>query len=127
MKRYWDDANYKRNEGCRLYRERNCDGPIELAHTIPRIRDEDREMMGETVLPKGFVDICSKVFRNKLFYITVRYVDPDGVIPLCKFHHHAYDLNLIGILEVMTVAEQAYAVQAAGGIELARNRLIGAE
>lgn len=50
-------------------------------------------------------------------------VDEDSVIPLCRGCHEAYDQADLDILPVLTVAEQARAVQDAGGMITALRRV----
>jgi 5-methylcytosine-specific restriction endonuclease McrA len=79
---------------------RNCgDRPVEAAHTIGRARD---------------VRTGGKVV-----------VSPDAIIPLCRSCHRAYDSRQLDILPLMTVREQARAVEDAGGIMAALRRVTG--
>jgi hypothetical protein len=73
--------------------------PVETAHVIGRARD----------LRSG------NVIR----------VNPDAVIPLCREHHRAYDAYELDVLPVLTVSEQAQAVEDAGGIISALRRISG--
>jgi hypothetical protein len=83
-----------------------CGGhPTELAHTVGRSR-QDVDAIG----PNGGRSL---------------WVNPDAVVPLCKNHHMDYDGRRLDLLPYLSVDEQINAVDAAGGIELARNRLTG--
>ena len=46
---------------------------------------------------------------------------PDGIIPLCRFHHTLYDSHALEILPRLTLVEQAHAV-ALVGVEEVRRR-----
>lgn len=52
-------------------------------------------------------------------------VKADAVVPLCAVCHRKYDARQLDLLPYVTLWEQLCAVEAAGGIELARKRLIG--
>lgn len=99
MKRDWKDAIGKRNqEGCC----RVCGTyPVEAAHVIGRRTDKR--------------------------YGGTAYVNPDSIVPLCRPHHELYDQHAMDLLPYLSLAEQLQAVTDAGGIELARKRLIGRE
>lgn len=62
-----------------------CHGPIELAHTIARRYDASDGV-----------------------------VDPDDVIPLCRYHHGLYDNRELDILPYLNLEEQAAAVSHVG-------------
>ncbi|HEV7769132.1 MAG TPA: HNH endonuclease signature motif containing protein [Solirubrobacterales bacterium] len=95
-KRDWSDANGKRDYGCRVCGRYE----VELAHTIGRKHDQPKTPGSKT-----------------------RYVHPDSVVPLCPSIHRAYDAHQFDLLGYLTTAEQAKAVEQAGGIESARRRL----
>lgn len=83
MKRDWSQAEVKRRDRrCRVRYE--CDGPIELAHTIGRKYDV-----------QGMVN-------------------PADVVPLCKRHHMMYDAREFDLLPFMDYEEQAAAVRHVG-------------
>lgn len=52
-------------------------------------------------------------------------VKADAVVPLCLPCHEAYDARNLDLLPYVGLWEQVCAVEAAGGIELARKRLTG--
>lgn len=52
-------------------------------------------------------------------------VKADAVVPLCQPCHEAYDARKLDLLPYVGLWEQLCAVEAAGGIESARKRLIG--
>ena len=95
--RYWKDAIAKcEEEGrCRLC---GIERGLDAAHTIGRQFDE---------APDG---------KKTL------YVDPDSVVPLCRPCHESQEHNEVGILEVMTPAEQDYADRRLGSMESARRK-----
>ncbi len=95
LRRDWSLANAKREGGCRVCGKH----PAELAHVINRARDERRG------------DVAT--------------VHPDSVAPLCKDHHRRYDARRLDLLPYLTVEEQVRAVADAGGLELARKRIVG--
>lgn len=96
--RDWKDAVAKCEEEGRC-RQCGIERGLQVAHTIGRKFDQPRE--GRKTL----------------------YVDPDAVIPLCVHCHQSFDAGEEGVLEVLTPAEQLYAVKALGTIEAARRRL----
>ena len=59
-----------------------------------------------------------------------RFVHPDSIVPLCgafseNFCHGEYDQRRLDLLPYLNLHEQIRAVEDAGGIELARNRICG--
>lgn len=99
VRRDWSDAEIKR-QPCRV-----CGNPnAELAHLIGRSRD--------VVLrgPRGG---------------EYRYVHPDSVVPLCSEHHRLYDERRLDLLPHATLEEQIRAIEDAGGIVAAYERLTG--
>lgn len=111
-RRDWTRARAKvEAEGrCRLHRLGDCCGYLEAAHVVAREHDRlspDQEAMR----PKGSDVVWP--------------VRPDRVIPLCGFHHEAYDDHTVDVLPVLSLDEQLRAVRDAGGIALALRRLTG--
>lgn len=94
-KRDWTDARAKvEAEGrCRLC---GITRGLQAAHTIGRVHDAKR---GAT-----------------------RWVDPDGIVPLCEVDHQAYDRHEVDLLGYLTAAEEVFAVRTVG-LEQARRRL----
>lgn len=110
-KRVWNDALDKvEAEGeCRVC---GATDYIEAAHVVSR-KAADVEMVG----PKGGRYL---------------YVKPDAVVPLCgpfsaNNCHGTHDGRELDLLPYLTVEEQLCAVEAAGGIEMARRRLCPSE
>lgn len=107
VRRDWSSAEKKRNR-CRIRNEHGqaCPGwPVELAHTISRDA-QDAEHLGA---------------RGGRYL----FVHPDSVVPLCTEHHQLYDARRLDLLPYLTIDEQHNALDAAGGLELARKRLMG--
>ena len=108
IKRSWDAAIAKvEEEGrCRVCGDT---GFLNAAHVIGRKHD------AEVIGPKGGKS---------------RYVHPDSIVPLCgafseNFCHGEYDQRRLDLLPYLNLYEQIRAVEDAGGIELARNRICG--
>lgn len=72
-----------------------CDGRLEAAHTIG-VSSDDTDT-----------------------------VQPYDIIPLCTYHHARYDARRISILHVLTLEEQAAAVQKLGLIRALRRLTSG--
>lgn len=102
IERYWDGALEKvRREGrCRLCPEVYA---LQAAHTVGRKHDQ------AVILEDGTWAI---------------FVDPADVIPLCARCHHDYDHRKVGVLEVLSLEEQAAAVSHIGVVR-ALQRLSG--
>ena len=108
IKRDWSEAIKKvEKEGrCRVCGHNRFLG---AAHVIGR--EHDAEVVG----PKGG---------------RTRFVHPDSVVPLCGSFsdyscHELYDARRLDLLPYLNLYEQIRAVEDAGGIELARNRICG--
>ena len=84
MKRDWSLAEGKRNAGCRI-RDVYCAGPVELAHTIGRRYDAESGV-----------------------------VDPDDVVPLCRYHHGRYDMRELDLQKYTSYDEEAAATRHVG-------------
>lgn len=97
MKRDWTLARAKvESEGrCRLASDGGCGGKLEAAHTIGVSTDD-------TPVVQAY-----------------------DVIPLCTYHHARYDARRVSILEVMTLEEQAAAVQKVGVMRALRRLTSG--
>lgn len=54
-----------------------------------------------------------------------RYVHPDSICILCRDCHLSYDARRLDLLPFLHIHEQAYAVEIAGGIMAALNRVTG--
>lgn len=100
--RWWTGALEKvRREGrCRLCPEVYG---LQFAHTVARKYDEAVELEDGTY---------------------AIFVDPDDGIPLCASCHMDYDMRRVSILEVLSLREQAAAVEHVG-IVRALHRLSG--
>lgn len=97
MRRDWALARAKVDgeQRCRLAGEGPCDGPLEAAHTVGVSTDDTPT------------------------------VQPYDIVPLCKLHHARYDARRVSILHVMTLEEQAAAVQKLGLIRALRRLTSG--
>lgn len=112
-KRQWDDARNKvEEEGCcrvcGIPGGSHIDGQrvhIEAAHTIGRAK-QDEIVVG----PRGGEILTVK---------------PESIIPLCGDCHRQYDARRLDLLAYLTLPEQVNAVEAAGGIYAANERLSG--
>jgi len=95
--RKWsDEANEKRYEGCRV-----CGAIfVELAHVTGRIHDRPRTHGSKTV-----------------------YVEPESVVPLCPEHHSLFDAHRFDLLPYLHLDEEIRAIEDAGSIGLALNRI----
>lgn len=105
MRRDWAAARAKvaREGMCRVRLGRaygGCEGPVQAAHVIGRATD-----------------------RKNANGVAV--VVAEAVVPLCLSHHQKYDTHQLDLLPYLTLPEQVYAVEAAGGIEAARRRTTG--
>ena len=105
LQRDWSDAEEKRGP-CRVCGHSR---DVDLAHVIGR--EHDAVITG----PRGGKKI---------------YVHKDSVVPLCgafseSFCHRLYDQRQLDLLPYLDLYEQIRAVEDAGGIELARNRICG--
>jgi hypothetical protein len=80
-----------------------CAGVVQAAHIIGRAKADEPHPDGSGRL-------------------IVRAVD---VVPLCAHHHAEYDAHRLDLLPYLTAAEQARAVQVAGGILSALVRISG--
>ena len=108
VKRDWSAAIKKvQEEGrCRVCGHNRS---LDAAHVIGR--EHDAEVVG----PRGGKTI---------------FVHPDSIVPLCgafsrHFCHEKYDRRELDLLPYLNLYEQIRAVEDAGGIELARNRICG--
>ena len=108
VRRDWKDARAKieREGRCRVCGHSR---DVETAHVISRERDP------VLVGPNGG---------------EYRYVHPDSVVPLCggfseENHHGLYDAHALDLLPYLTQDEQERAVEDAGGIIAALNRVTG--
>jgi hypothetical protein len=72
-----------------------CDGPLEAAHVVERRYDD------------------------------VPTVPPSDVIPLCRHHHGRYDARRVSVLEILTLEEQAAAVDKLGIVRALRRTTSG--
>jgi len=102
--RIWsDEALAKRAEGCRVCGRTDR---VELAHVTGRIHDRPRTPGSKTV-----------------------YVEPESVVPLCGpavdpgTCHHAHDSHRLDLLPYLHLEEQIRAVEDAGSIGLALQRI----
>jgi hypothetical protein len=103
--RQWEDARRKVEEEGRC---RICGvEPVEAAHLFGRVLDE---VIGQTEDGKTL--------------ITIKYVDPLAVAPLCKRHHEDYDQKRLDLSPYIRFPEMAWVVERVG-IERARNRFTG--
>lgn len=102
--RDWKAARDKvEEEGC--CRVCGSSGPLEAAHTIGRAR-QDEMVVG----PRGGETLTVK---------------PESIIPLCRSCHEQYDSRRLDILAYLFLPEQVNAVEAAGGIYAANERVSG--
>lgn len=99
LRRSWDEAIAK------VHREGKCrvcgsGEQLQCAHTIGRAKQDVKD--GTKVIVKG-----------------------DAIVPLCLPCHQLYDARGLDLLPYLGLFEQMCAVEGAGGIERARNRLRG--
>jgi hypothetical protein len=85
MRRTWVTARGKvEAEGvCRLHLATiygACDGPLEAAHVVGRVHDQEGDVVGE------------------------------DIVPLCRRHHAMYDARSVDLLPFLTITEQTQAV-----------------
>lgn len=96
MKRDWTLARAKvESEGRCRLADAHCSGPLAAAHVTGRAHDAEAT------------------------------VQPCDIVPLCTEHHGAYDSRRVSILEVLTLEEQAAAVQKLGLIRALRRLTSG--
>lgn len=100
LNRSWHEAVAKLNaEGrCRVCKSSDT---LEAAHTIGRAKQD------------------VQTSKTKLL------VKAECIVPLCRPDHQAYDAHRLDLLPFLDLWEQLAAVEAADGIEPARNRLRG--
>lgn len=101
--RDWTEARAKvhAERMCRVCGLAGWEGPVDAAHVVGRAKADEPHPDGSGRL-------------------IVRAID---VVPLCRRCHREYDEHRLDLLPHLTAAEQARAVQVAGGIMAALHRL----
>lgn len=90
---------------------------------IEKCRDEGKCRYCGIQANLQMAHILKRQFDVKKPGTKTRFVNPDGVIPLCAHCHDLQERGEISILGKLQPEEQVYAVQRLGSIEQARRRL----